>query len=291
MGAGATRFNGLPIMIRGGGILGTTMRIIAALALLMMTVSAPVAAQERESAQVSLFGDATVEIEDPDLDYCAPWAEMEQLDHELGAVGFYLGGHPLDSYPAVLAKVVLAERLEELSSGNYTVAGVVRKRQERVSKRGKRFAYVEMSDPTGDFEVLVSENILTPHRDKMTSGNLIRMRVKAERNEGETRLFADGVELIDASAAGEKAAKPVPPKGLKIRLRQANIETLDELQAMLENLRAAPHQMTGYIEIIAPIGNAREAAWRLDGKWGIDPKIRKAIKANRAVETIQEIVA
>jgi len=33
-------------------------------------------------------------------------------------------------------------------------AGVVRKRQERMSKRGKRFAYVSLSDPGGDFEVL-----------------------------------------------------------------------------------------------------------------------------------------
>ena len=43
------------------------------------------------------------------------------------------------------------------SSGGRAVrlAGVVRKRQERVSKRGKRFAFMSISDPTGDFEVLV----------------------------------------------------------------------------------------------------------------------------------------
>jgi len=249
------------------------------------------AAQERESAQVSLFGDATVEIKDPDLTYAEPWSQMDQLGHELGAVGFYLGGHPLDEHMDKLSGIMLAERLEDAGVGNYTVAGVVRKKQERVSKRGKRFAFVELSDPTGDYEVLVSENILTPHRDILSAGNIIRMQVKAERNDGETRLFCDGVQMLDGVEGGAGEAAPVAPAGLKIRLRQASIETLDELQRTLEGLQNSPYQMSGYIEIIAPIGDSREAAWRLEGKWGIDPAIRKAIKANSAVETIIEIAA
>jgi hypothetical protein len=49
--------------------------------------------------------------------------------------------------------------------------------------------------------------------------------------------------------------------------------------------------MSGYIELILPLHNNREAAWRLEGRWAIDPSIRKAIKANSAVETIAEIAA
>lgn len=252
------------------------------------------AAQERESAQVSLFGDATVEIKDPDLEWCESWAQMESLEHELGAVGFYLGGHPLDEHmdSPKLQSVVFAERLDDIGAGNITVAGVVRKKQERVSKRGKRFAFVELSDPTGDYEVLVSENVLTPNREKLMAGNIIRMKVKAERNDGETRLFADAVDVLDGMSESPSAEKPVAaPAGLKIRLRNSNIETLDELKATLEQLRNTPYQMSGYIELVLPLTEKREAAWRLDGRWAIDPSIRKAIKANSAVETIAEIAA
>jgi len=250
------------------------------------------ATQERESAQVSLFGDATVEIKDPDMEWVEPWSQMDSLGHELGAVGFYLGGHPLDEHMDKLSKVILAERLEDAGAGNYSVAGVVRKKQERVSKRGRRFAFVELSDPTGDFEILFSENVLTAHRDKLVAGNIITVQVKAERNEGEIRLFADGVKMLTGFAgktANEKA--PAAPAGLKIRLRQADIETLDELQATLERLRNSPYQMSGYIELVLPLTETREAAWRLDGRWAIDPSIRKAIKANSAVEIISEIAA
>jgi len=78
---------------------------------------------------------------------------------------------------------------------------------------------------------------------------------------------------------------------LKIRLRQGDIQALDELKAMLERLRDTPYQMSGYIELIIPLNEKREAAWRLDGRWAIDPSVRKAIKANSAVETIAEIAA
>ena len=252
------------------------------------------AAKERDSAQVSLFGDATVEVKDPDMEWREPWGQMEGLEHELGAVGFYLGGHPLDEHMdnPRLQKVILAERLESIGAGNIIVAGVVRKKQERVSKRGKRFAFVELSDPTGDYEVLVSENVLTPHREKLTAGNIIIMKVKAESNDGETRLFADGVDLLTGFTDSPNVEKPAAaPAGLKIRLRQADIETLDELKATLETLRNSPYQMSGYIELILPLSDTREAAWRLDGRWAIDPSIRKAIKANSAVETIMEIAA
>lgn len=250
------------------------------------------AAKERDSAQVSLFGDATVEVKDPDLEWTEPWSQMESLGHELGAVGFYLGGHPLDEHMDKLSGVMLAERLEDAGAGNYSVAGVVMKKQERVSKRGKRFAFVELSDPTGDYEILFSENVLSAHRDKLVAGSIIAVQVKAEKNEGETRLFADGVRMLTGMSESPEAEKmQSAPAGLTIRLRRADIETLDELKATLESLRNTPYQMSGYIELIIPLNEKREAAWRLDGRWAIDPSIRKAIKANSAVETISEIAA
>ena len=191
-----------------------------------------------------------------------------------------------------LSGVILADRLEEAGGGNYSVAGVVRKKQERVSKRGKRFAFVELSDPTGDYEILFSENVLSAHRDKLIAGNIITVQVKAERNEGETRLFAEGVKMLTGfteTSSSEKA--PTAPAGLKIRLRKADIETLDELQATLERLRNTPYQMSGFIELVLPLTDKREAAWRLEGRWAIDPSVRKAIKANSAVEIISEIAA
>ena len=101
------------------------------------------AAQEKESAQNSLFGDAPETMAEPELPNPQPWSNVEQLDHELGAIGFYLGGHPLETFLPVLErkKAIMAVDLEDrykAGARNVRLAGVVRKRQERMSKRGKR---------------------------------------------------------------------------------------------------------------------------------------------------------
>ncbi len=249
------------------------------------------AAKERASSQVSLFGDA-VQMEDPDLQYAPSWSAIESLNNELSAVGFYLGGHPLDEHQksGALDRCTKAIEIDEkfARSGReckMSLAGVVLRKQERLSKRGKKFAFVALSDPTGEYEVLFTENVLMAHREDLTPGTLIQIKTKVEGGDGEVRLFAEGVSPFDT--------KPVETKlvGLNIRLRNATVETLDSLESLLEQLKAAPYQTSGFIEITAPLDDKREASWRLEGKWGLDVKIQKALKVNRAIEVIKEIAA
>ncbi|RKQ71638.1 DNA polymerase III alpha subunit [Litorimonas taeanensis] len=249
------------------------------------------AARERASSQVSLFGDS-VKMEDPDLCYAPSWGSIEQLNNELSAVGFYLGGHPLDEHAkkGALDKCTQAIDIDEkyARSGKeckMNLAGVVLRKQERLSKRGKKFAFVALSDPTGEYEVLFTEKVLMPNRDYLTPGNLIQIKAKAEGGDGEVRLFAEGITPFNAKPPETKIV------GLDIRLRNASIETLDALEKLLDQLKNAPYQNSGYIQITAPLDDKREASWKLHGAWGVDPKIQKAIKANQSVEIIKEIAA
>jgi len=248
------------------------------------------AAQEKASAQNSLFGDAPETMAEPDLPNPQPWSNVEQLDHELGAIGFYLGGHPLETFLPVLErkKATMAADIEDrfkAGGRNMRLAGVVRKRQERMSKRGKRFAWVNISDPTGEFEAFFGEELLAVNRGILEAGALIELTAEAKDREGEISLFASTVTSLELTGEASMI------KGLQIRLRSATIETLDELEKTLETLKSAPAKTQGYVEIFAPLDGAREGHWRLPGKWGIDASIQKAIKANRSVETITEIAA
>ena len=248
------------------------------------------AAQEKESSQNSLFGDAMETMAEPELPNPAPWSNVEQLDHELGAIGFYLGGHPLETYLPVLErkKAVMAADIEErykMGARTIRLAGVVRKRQERMSKRGKRFAFVNISDPTGDFEVLFGEELLGANRSILEAGALVELTAKVEDREGEIRLFANSITSLELT--GEASVI----KGLQIRLRSASIETLDELEKTLIELKKAPAKTMGYVEVLVPLEASREGHWRLSGKFGIDPAIQKAIKSHKAVELITEIAA
>ncbi|MGB0908361.1 MAG: DNA polymerase III subunit alpha, partial [Maricaulaceae bacterium] len=248
------------------------------------------ASEERSSNQGGLFGEADVTMAEPDLPDVEPWSNTDQLDHELGAIGFYLGGHPLEDYAAHLAKrkTILAADIESRYQRKDQVmrlAGVVRKRQERVSKRGKRFAYIAMSDPSGDYEVFVGEGLLGAKRDILVAGALVEISAKVDQRDGEIRIFADTIEALNMQ---ETVAAT---KGLLIRMRSASPESLDALQNALEALKAAPAKHMGYIEVIAPLGASREGHWKLPGKVGIDPNNRKTLKLVKNVEVIEDILA
>ena len=88
------------------------------------------------------------------------WSPPTKLDEELAAVGFYLSGHPLDDVVEVLRRrrtTLYVDALTQARAGAeaFRMAGVVRRRQERAaSGSGEKFAFVSLSDPTGEYEVL-----------------------------------------------------------------------------------------------------------------------------------------
>jgi len=121
------------------------------------------AAQERNSNQGGLFGDAEVEMAEPELPIVTDWGGVERLDEELGAIGFYLSGHPLEPQLDELKRrnTKLCEDIDrEYARGSRVLrmAGVLHKKQERLSQRTKkRFAYLNFSDPTGEYETFAGE--------------------------------------------------------------------------------------------------------------------------------------
>jgi len=245
-------------------------------------------AQEKASEQANLFSGEVDFMVEPDLPNVTAWTGLEQLDNELSAIGFYLGGHPLDAFLPALErkKAIMAIDLENFcNSGGRAVrlAGVVRKRQERVSKRGKRFAFMSISDPTGDFEVLVGEDLLVSNRTIMDPGTLLELTAKAEVRDGEVRLFANTINLLELKEEKNTA------KGLEIRLRSAELCVLDEFEKVLLSLKDVPSKAKGFIDILIPISSSREGHWRLSGSFGIDIAFQKAIKANSFVELVTEV--
>ena len=56
------------------------------------------------------------------------------------------------------------------------MAGVVAARQERKSARGNRFAFVQLSDPTGGYEVTLFSEVLEASRDHLEPGAQVVIR-------------------------------------------------------------------------------------------------------------------
>ncbi len=101
------------------------------------------------------------------------------------------------------------------------MAGVVRRKQEKPGRTGEKFAFVTLSDPTGEYEVLFPPEALRACREALEPGKAVAIRVRAKAKDGEVRFFGDSAEPI------EKALENVVA-GLRVHLapRSAEIDAL-----------------------------------------------------------------
>jgi DNA polymerase-3 subunit alpha len=205
-------------------------------------------ADDKAAGQSSLFGGASAE---PLKLRAAPaWGHLETLTQELGAVGFYLSGHPLDEHSEALSRInvmLWAEfeaKVKAQGSAEARLACTVTSHQERKSKAGNKFAFTGFSDPTGQFEAVVFSDTLAAAGDLLESGKAVILAAEGEVD-GETvktRVLAvqslekalgretPGFEVLaDASFSIEEFCKLLKKDGsnrirLRLHLRDAGQE-------------------------------------------------------------------
>lgn len=244
---------------------------------------------ERESAQVSLFGGGGGDapgLARPHLPDVEPFDPVRRLDEELSAVGFYLSGHPLDDMRPALARrgvSLFAELPAKVADGARAarMAAMVRRRQEKVSQRsGEKFAFVTLSDPSGEFEALVPPKVLREVREVLEPGAAASLNMKIEDNDEGMRLILDGADVIDPFS------KEHSGEGLRIRL--SDVSVLESLKRRIERANEREGARGG-MHLIVPLADGRSAELRLPGQHAIHPAARAAIKAVSGVEKIEQL--
>ena len=242
-------------------------------------------AAERASAQNSLFGGEQADAGRPRLPKPSPWTLPEQLDEELQAVGFYLSGHPLEDMTELLRRrrsTLYADAVAQAADGveGFRMAGVVRRKQERSSsKSGERFAFVSLSDPTGEYEVLFPPESLRKCRELLEPGRAISLKVRAKSQDGEVRFYGDDAEPIERAIEGAAA-------GLRIHVSPLSAE-IDALKARLQG--ATAQRGGGEVVLVAGLGEGREVELRLPGRFTLDAALRGAIKTAPGVTYLEDV--
>ena len=232
--------------------------------------------EEQASNQESLFGDGPV-VSNPPLPVVAEWPMVERLQNEFEALGFYLSAHPLDAYAGNLERLGISSfaSLAEATSGNVAVAGVVLGKQERNSRRG-RFAFVQMSDQSGLFEVAIFSDRYAEARELIEPGQMLRIEVGLRREDEQTRLTARKVEALDDRAALACA-------GYKVFL--ASDVTLTALKGVVERERDG----TGKLSLMVPVDDGDEIKIDLEGRYAVSPAARAALKAVPGVVDVHDL--
>jgi DNA polymerase-3 subunit alpha len=258
-------------------------KVLASAAILMSL--AQHSAEQRGNAQASLFGgdSAAAELARPPLPHPDPWTANQRLDEELSAIGFYLSGHPLDDMSDHLASrgvVFVTDAPMRVADGATALrmAGVVRSRQERVSKKsGERFAWLTLSDPTGEFEAFIPSELLRTSRDLLETGCAVLLACRVDDRDEQLGFFADGVDTLDMKASASRLIIRIETgdalAGIKSRLDMANARADADLNASLQ--------------LFVPMRDGGEAELNLPGRHCADAAVQAALKAVRGVASIE----
>jgi len=164
---------------------------------------AALVAEEHKSQQYSLFGlgvmDHHIGLTLPKVD---DWGSLEKLQYEFEALGFFLSAHPLEVYGASLSRLGVTPHahVKNMSDGaTVKLAGIVLAKRERLSKAGQKFAFVQMSNAEGVFEIAVFSEAYAQGRNLIEPGAtlLIHAIVRHAPEEENIRLNAQEVQLLD----------------------------------------------------------------------------------------------
>lgn len=242
-------------------------------------------AEEREAGQVSLFGGGDNGDGDglglPDLPKVPPWTPLEKLGKEFGAVGFYLSAHPLDSREkqfenlkiSSLAQVEAA--MADTPAARFQMAGILLKKQEKISQKGNKYAFLQLSDPTGIFEVTLFSELLHSSREHLEAGNALLLGVEAEQKEDQIRYTCTRIDPLDAALEGKIREIDIYMSGAQAAGR-------------LKELMAQEGQGHSRINLVVKIEDGRMVKLRLGGRWTLGADSRDLIRAEEGVDFIAE---
>ena len=201
------------------------------------------------SNRLGLF---TLEETRPPLTPCPPFTVLEQLRHEFAAVGFYLSHHPLDVYQENLNQVraVPSSQLGAFLETNpparpFTMAGALISKKEKVSRAGSRYAFLQLSDPHGVYEVTVFSEILAKYRPLFEPGNGFVLVVTGRIEEDAIRLSVQEVQELDTLLAHHLTALEVTLDDSGTVDKSGKLEVIGKLEGLADILGKAPPGDTG----------------------------------------------
>jgi len=147
------------------------------------------------------------------------WPKDELLKTEKDLLGFYVTGHPLDSYRHIIetdryCRIASVEELPE-SRKQIAFAGYLENVEVKYTKRaGKAFAVFTLEDFTGTIEVIAWNDVYQDKQHLIKTGQVVAMKahVEIDSRSEQRRLTVDKVRPMDPDEIpGPSTAQPAAP--------------------------------------------------------------------------------
>jgi DNA polymerase-3 subunit alpha len=205
-----------------------------------------------DTSQIGMFGDENeIEISEPKLPNVEKWSALEELSREKEVVGFFISGHPLDPYKAILDHrcnancAQLKAGLEPFKNKEVIFGGIITAFENRTSKTGNTFGKLIIEDYFGSTELMLFGKDFVEYNKYMVQGLFVfvRARVQERYNQpGSLEIKLSKIELLET--VKENAFSLIK---LKVKLTHLNDQLITRLDQLM-NGHAGKASVEFYVE-------------------------------------------
>ncbi len=141
------------------------------------------AVRERESGQISLFGEMpTPEPKSQTDKKITPeeeWPLLQKLSFEKDVIGIYLSGHPLEEYKELLKIWTTPPYILEKSSEGEDVifGGIITEIKYHTTNKGK-MAFIKLDDSQNQYEITCFSDTYERSKDLVSVGNIVFIQAR-----------------------------------------------------------------------------------------------------------------
>lgn len=228
--------------------------------------------------------------------------KLQLLQREKELLGFYLTGHPMDSYKKILSRLscVPLRDFEKLADGSiFRAAFIIETCQVKISSKSqKKFAILAIGDGIDRFELPIWPEMFEQSSSFLCENQLLYAILQLERKEGTIHLSCRAIEdfttldeskikasddLYDKLKAQAKSpeskwknSKPkAAPGALEVKEEVKHIALaldadkvrLTEILALKEIFRSCPGKSTVELQFLS--GDRRIGTLFIDSQWGV----------------------
>ena len=186
---------------------------------------------DEAAGQNSLFGTAegSVRAMKPTLKPAEPWARSEILKRERDVMGFYVSGHPLESFePEVRAfSSASLSKPEDLPETPQTIFGIITEVRERTQKNGRLMAFFTLEDFRGHTEIALFGKQYEQMREHIKIDGLVMIKGTPMQRGGQLRWKI--TEVVPMQRVRDKMVRSIVLRVDTTRVQQSTINELLEL--------------------------------------------------------------
>ncbi len=197
------------------------------------------------SSQVSLFGDSSeVDMPEPTIPKAEAWGNIQQLKFEKEVVGFFISGHPLDTYKLELETFcnnTLADikNVEENKNKELSFGGIVTNVYHGMTQKGKPWGKITIEDYSESTEIAFFGEDYIKFKQYMIDGLFLFIKGKFQARFGDASNLEFKVSQIQLlSELRDKLGKMIT---INLPLNMVNDDVIEKMNTIIkQNEEAQP---------------------------------------------------